>query len=76
MSMTIRKFQVFEALSFAFLQPPDIPVHKKRVTLNKGHALFALVHEMRHASLTNLLISQRSDTGRSRSGHGCIRRWG
>ena len=71
MSMTMWEFQVFEALSFAFLQPPDIPVHKKSVTLNKGHALFALVHEMRHASLTNLLISQRSDTGRSRSGHGC-----
>ena len=26
MSMTMQEFQVFEALSFAFLQPPDIPV--------------------------------------------------
>ena len=24
--MTMQEFQVFEALSFAFLQPPDIPV--------------------------------------------------
>ena len=51
MSMTIREFQVFEALSFAFLQPPDIPVHKKSVTLNKGHALIALVHEIPYTGL-------------------------
>ena len=51
MSMTIRKFQVFEALSVAFLQPPDIPVPKKRVTLNKGHALIALVHEIPYTGL-------------------------
>ena len=51
MSMTMRECQVFEALSFAFLQPPDIPVHKKSVTLNKGHALFAPVHEIPYTGL-------------------------
>ena len=60
MSMTMREFQVFEALSFAFLQPPDIPVHKKSVTLNKGHALIALVHEMRHASFQTCLFHKEA----------------
>ena len=51
MSMTMWEFQVFEALSFAFLQPPDIPVHKKSATLNKGHALIALVNEIPYPGL-------------------------
>ena len=49
--MTMQEFQVFEALSFAFLQPPDILVYKKSVTLNKGHALIALVHEIPYTGL-------------------------
>ena len=61
-SMTIRELQTFEALSFAFLQPPDLPAHKKSVTVIHSHAFFALVYEMRQSSLPNLLISQISDT--------------
>lgn len=46
MSMTMWEFQVFEALSFAFCNQQISRHTKKSITLNKGHALFALVNEI------------------------------